>query len=209
MTLRSIRRFTEEPVSDEEVMTCIRAAVQAPNGGNLQAWQFLVVTDPETKRAIGRVYRRAWDRYEPASRAAQPPARNAEAAAVFEKNMRLATHLADTVGQVPVLVLVLMMRLPWSFTDEQGELDIGPQVGSVFPAIQNLMLAARAQGIGTALTTVYRIYERDVREICGIPEGYDVVALIPMGRPKGKFGVAPRRPAERVTSWNRFGERRD
>ena len=71
------------------------------------------------------------------------------------------------------------------------------------------MVAARSLEIGTALTTVFRIYHDDVRSACGIPDGFEIAALVPMGRPRGRFGVAPRRPAERVTYWDRFGNRRD
>ena len=70
------------------------------------------------------------------------------------------------------------------------------------------MLAARGLGIGTTLTTVYRIYQDEVRAICGIPERYEIVALVPMGRPCGRFVVGRRRPAEQLTHWNRFGAKR-
>src|SRR2546423_9647530 len=78
---RAMRRFTDEPVTDEQVLACLRAAVQAPSGGNIQPYQFLVVTDPGLRDAIGELYLRAWDRYEPAVAAATPPARAEEAAA--------------------------------------------------------------------------------------------------------------------------------
>jgi nitroreductase len=87
-------------------------------------------------------------------------------------------------------------------------MDIGTPFASVYPAVQNFMLAARSLGIGTTLTTVYRIYQDDLRELLGIPVRYEVVAIVPMGRPKGKFGVAPRKPLAAVTNWNRFGEKR-
>ena len=72
-------------------------------------------------------------------------------------------------------------------------------------AMQNFMLAARGLGIGTCLTTMFRIFQDEVRAVCDIPKEYEIEALIPMGRPRGKFGVAPRRPAAEVTSWNTFG----
>jgi nitroreductase len=71
--------------------------------------------------------------------------------------------------------------------------------------VQNLMLAARSLGIGSVLTTVYRIHEDEVRAVCGIPDRYEVAALLPLGRPTGSFGVAPRRPASSLTSWTTFG----
>ena len=207
-TTRAIRRYTDEPVTDEEILTCIRAAVQAPNGGNMQPWQFLVVTDPETRRAIGEVYLRAYNRYEPAALAVLAPTRTDEEAAARARNYRSARYLAEHIGAAPAMVLVLMPNVPWGLRDAEGEMDIGPLTGSVYPAVQNLMLAARGLGIGATLTTVFRIYQDEVRKLCGIPDRYEVMALVPLGRPRGKFGVAPRRPAEQVTHWNRFAEKR-
>jgi nitroreductase len=207
-TTRAVRRFTNEPVTDEEIVTCIRAAMQAPNGGNIQPWQFVVVTDTEAKRAIGGVYRRAYDRYEPAARAATPPFRSEEDAARHARNSRSARHLADHIGDAPAMVLVLMPIIPWGFDDAEGHMDIGPLYASVYPAVQNFMLAARGLGIGTTLTTVFRIYHDVVRKLLDIPDRYEIAALIPMGRPRGNFGVAPRRPADQLTHWNRFGNKR-
>ena len=79
---------------------------------------------------------------------------------------------------------------------------------SVYPAVQNLILAARNEGLGTVLTTLLRVYEDEAREVCGIPDRYEVAAMLPLGVPLGKWGVAHRRPAESLTSWNRFGNRR-
>ncbi len=101
-----------------------------------------------------------------------------------------------------------MPKISMTVTDEQGEMDVGPTYASVYPAVQNLVLAARARGLGTVLTTVYRIHEDELRALCGIPDRYEVVALLPLGHPRGRWGVAPRRPAESLTSWDRFGERR-
>jgi nitroreductase len=207
-TTRAIRRFRDEPLSDDEIMTCIRAATQAPSGGNIQPWQFLVVTDPPTKRAIGDVYRRAYDRYEPALLGARPPARSPEEEASFERMRRASRHLAEHLGEAPALVLVLMPSISMTLHDAQGPLDVGTPFASVYPAVQNLMLAARGLGIGTTLTTVYRVYQSEVRALCGVPERYEIVALVPMGRPRGKFRVGRRRPAEQVTHWERFGSRR-
>jgi nitroreductase len=207
-TTVAIRRFTDEPIGDEEVMTCIRAAVCGPSGGNIQPWQFLVVRDPATRRALGEVYRRAYDRYEPAVRASLPPSRPVEEAAAFERMVRSARHLAEHLGEAPALVLVLMPAISMTLEDAAGPLDVGTPYASVYPAVQNLMLAARGLGIGTTLTTVFRIHQDEVRAICGIPARYEVVALIPMGRPRGRFVRGRRRPAEQVTHWDRFGQKR-
>lgn len=207
-TTRAVRRFTDAPIGDDEILTCIRAATQAPSGGNIQPWQFVVVKDPQTKRAVGDVYRRAYDRYEPALLRAMPPFRSEDDRARFERMRRASRHLADTMGEAPALVLVLMPNISMTLQDEQGSLDVGTPFASVYPAVQNFMLAARGLGIGTTLTTAYRIYQDDVRTICGIPERYEIVALIPMGRPQRGFTVGRRRPAEQLTHWDRFGNKR-
>lgn len=106
------------------------------------------------------------------------------------------------------MVAFLMPNISMTLHDDEGPMDIGTPFASVYPAVQNFMLAARSMGIGTTLTTVYRIYQQEVRDILGIPERYEIIALVPMGRPRGQFGVAPRRPVESVTHWNRFGEKR-
>jgi nitroreductase len=207
-TTRAVRRFTSAPVTDAEILTCIRAATQAPSGGNIQPWQFVVATDPALRRALGDVYRRAYDRYEPALLRARPPARSAEEAASFERMRRASRHLAEQLGEAPALVLVLMPNISMTLEDAGGPLDVGTSFASVYPAVQNFMLAARGLGIGTTLTTVYRIYQDEVRAICGIAERHEVVALVPMGRPERPFRVGRRRPVEQITHWNRFGNRR-
>ena len=207
-TTRAIRRFTDEPIATADIARCIEAAVQAPSGGNIQPWQFLVVTDAATRRALGQVYRRAYERYEPALLGARPPARSPEEEASFQRMRRASRHLAEHLGEVPAMVLVLMPNISMTLEDAEGPLDVGTPYASVYPAVQNLMLAARGLGIGTTLTTVYRVYQDDVRSICAIPDRYEVVALIPMGRPRRDFRVGRRRAASQVTHWERFGNRR-
>jgi nitroreductase len=207
-TTRAVRRFGAEPVTDDEILRCIDAAVRGPSGGNIQPWQFLAVTDPALKRAIGDVYRRAYARYEPAVLKVRQPLKSAEDEAAFQRTLAASRHLAEHMGDAPALVLVLMPNISMTLRDEEGELDVGTPFASVYPAVQNFMLAARGLGIGTTLTTVYRIHHDEVRTLCGIPDRYEIVALIPMGRPQGKFGRGRRRPAAQVTHWNRFGEKR-
>ena len=208
MTLRAIRRYTAEPVTDDEVLTCLRAARQAPSGGNIQPWQFLVVRDAATRAALGEIYRRAYDRYEPAMLAATPPFRDGAEAERHRRTVASARHLAEHFAEAPVAVLFLMPNISMTLRDAEGPLDVGSPYASVYPAVQNFMLAARALGIGTTLTTVIRIYQDEVRQLLGIPDRYEIAALVPMGRPRGRFGVAPRKPLGAVTHWDRFGNRR-
>jgi nitroreductase len=208
MTTRAIRRYTDAPVTDEEIVTCLKAAVQAPSGGNIQPWQFLVLRDADLKRAVGDIYLRAWNRYRPAVQKMMPPPRDESGAKRLERIIASSQHLADHFGESPALVAFLMPNISMTLSDEQGPMDTGTPYASVFPAVQNFMLAARALGIGTTLTSVYRIYQAELRKLCDIPENFEVVAIVPMGRPRGRFGVAPRRPAEAVTHWDRFGNKR-
>lgn len=207
LTTRAMRRFTDEPVSEDDIRFCLRAAVQGPSGGNIQPYQFLVVTDPDIRAEIGRIYLESWERYEPAVAAITPAPKDAAAAERHARNVKASDHLARNLGSVPVHVLVLMPKISMVVTDDAGDMDVGPTYASVYPAVQNLMLAARARGLGTVLTTVYKVHEDRVRDACGIPDRYEIAALLPIGHPKGRWGVAPRRPAESLTSWNRFGTR--
>ena len=208
LTTRAMRRFTDEPVHDDDIVACLRAAVQAPSGGNIQPYQFLVVTDPDKRAELGRIYLRAWERYAPAVAAVTPPPRSEEAGRRHERNVAVSDELARTLGDVPVHILVLMPSISMTVSDDDGPMDVGPTYASVYPAVQNLILAARSRGLGTVLTTVYRIHEDEVRAVCDIPDRFEVVALLPLGHPRGRWGVAARRPAESLTSWNTFGERR-
>jgi nitroreductase len=207
-TTRAVRRYSTEPVTDDEIARCIAAAIHGPSGGNIQPWQFLAVTDPAIKRAVGDVYRRAYARYEPAVLKIRQPLKSPADEAAFQRTLAASRHLAEHLGTAPALVMVLMPNISMTLEDADGPLDVGTPFASVYPAVQNFMLAARGLGIGTTLTTVFRIYQDEVRALCEIPSRYEIVALIPMGRPQGKFGRGRRRPAEQVTSWNRFGARR-
>jgi nitroreductase len=208
MTTRAIRRFTAEPVSDEEVLVCLRAAQQAPSGGNVQPQSYLVVTEPDQRAEVARWYRAAFDRYErtlPDASAFPDPAHGA----AWQRNRDSSRHLADHLAEVPVLVLFLQPIVPWGGADDEGPLDIGRLDASVYPAVQNFCVAARSLGLGTALTTVVRIHTSEVFAALGVPEGrYEIAALVPLGHPAGRFGVAPRKPVDAVTHWNRWGERR-
>ena len=208
MTTRSMRRLSDEPVDDSVIQRILRAAVQASSGGNIQPYQFLVVTDAELKDRLAEIYRRAHRRYRPAVEAAIPPFRDEAAEKRHQRNYAAVDDLARNLAEVPAMVLVLVPRISMAVTDDEGTMNVGPVHASVYPAVQNLILAARSEGLGTVLTTLLRVYEDEAREVCGIPDRYEVAAMLPLGVPLGKWGVAHRRPAESLTSWNRFGNRR-
>ena len=208
MTTRAIRRFSDRPVRDEDIEVCLKAAQQAPSGGNVQPQQYVVLTEPEIKATIADLYRRAFDRYE-ASLPDPTEFRDEAQASSWRRTRDASRHLADTLADVPVIVVFLQALIPWTPSDAQGPMDIGRLDASVYPAVQNFCLAARSLGLGTTLTTVIRIHTAEVLEALGVPAGrFEVAALVPVGFPIGRFGVAPRKPAAAVTHWNRWGNKR-
>jgi nitroreductase len=207
MTTRAIRRFSDAPVTDEELSICLAAAQQAPSGGNVQPQQYLVLTDDTAKAVAARWYRAAFDRYE-ASLPEPTSFRDEEQAASWRRTHAASRHLADHLAEAPAIVLFLQPRIPWTPRDAAGEMDIGRLDASVYPAVQNFCLAARAIGLGTTLTTVVRIHGRELLADLGVPEDrFEIAALVPVGRPAGRFGVALRKPAAAVTHWNEWGNR--
>ena len=207
MTTRAMRRYTDRPVSDADIETCLRAAQQAPSGGNVQPQQYLVLTDPGKRAVVARWYRRAYDRYE--ASLPEPTFRDEAAAASWRRTTEASRHLAEHLDAAPVVVLFLQPIIPWGSRDDEGELDIGRLDASVYPAVQNFCIAARSLGLGTALTTVIRVHADEVLAELGVPEGkYEIAALVPVGYPSGSFGVAPRKPAAAVTHWNDWGDKR-
>jgi nitroreductase len=208
-TARAIRRFTAEPVTDDELWAMLDAAQSAPSGGNIQPWQFLVLTEPEAKAAVAAVYERAYDRYERALLASLPPFRSPDDEASFLRSVRASRYLAEHLTEAPAIGCVLRPAgLDLTLHDDEGPLDIGHLCASVYPAVQNLLVAARSLGIGGTLTTVARVLHDDLRAAAGIPEHQELAALVPLGRPAGAFGVPRRRPVDAVTHWNRWGDKR-
>jgi nitroreductase len=208
MTTRAMRRLKPDRIDDEVLWQILAAANQAPSGGNIQPWQFLMVTDPAMKSPLAELYRSMYYRYEAAMLPTRRPTTNEGAERAWQRTIDASRYLADNFGHAPAIALVLGADIDLTITDEHGPLDIGSILGSVFPAIQNLMLAARSFGIGSALTTVLRIDQAATKQLLQIPDRWQVLCAIPLGYPLGSFGVAPRKPVERVTHWNRFGDQR-
>lgn len=207
VTTRAIRRFTDEPVTDEQIWTILDAGQQGPSGGNIQPWQFIVVTDLEQRSRVGELYRTSYARYEAAMLAIAPPVRPEDEAS-WQRTLDASRHLANHFAEAPVIIAVAMADISMSVHDIDGTMDVGTPFASVYPAVQNLMLAARSLGLGSTLTTVYRVRHDEVRDALGVPDGYQIVAMVPIGHPAGSFGRARRRPVDRVTHWNTWGNKR-
>lgn len=200
-TQRAMRRLKPDPVPEEYIKKLIWAATRAPSGGNRQGWRFLVVTDAEKKKKLQEWYVEGWNAALASGYASPRPDLPPEEAASNERVLKSTTYLANHLHEVPVIILACALM-----GGPARDITAG---SSIYPAVQNLMLAARALGLGTALTTIHRRREKEVRELFGIPDTVDTAALIPVGWPRGRFGAGFRLPVERVTYWDAWGARRD
>ncbi|MHA6619274.1 nitroreductase family protein [Pseudonocardia sp. DLS-67] len=194
-TTRSVRKRLdlERPVPIELVRESLEVALQAPTGSNEQGWHWIVVTDADRRRAIGDYYKQSYDAYRD-RRAARLAGLSAERQVVGARVATSADHLAERMGDVPVLVLGCITVA--------GELPAGNQAGlwgSLLPAAWSYQLAARARGLGTAWTTLHLAYEREIGELLGIPQGVRQGVLLPTAYYTGEtFRPAPREPLDTV-----------
>jgi nitroreductase len=202
-TTRAVRKRLDltRPVERSVIEECLAMAQQAPSASNRQHWDFVVVTDPEKRAAVGELYGKSWRQYD-ASRPAPPTPLSAERRATQERIRSSAMYLSDNMGKVPVLVI------PCVGGRVEGQ-PLAAQAaawGTILPAAWSFMLAARARGLGTAWTTLHLVYEREAAAILGIP--YDDVtqaALIPLAYTIGSdFKPGPREPLESIVHWDHW-----
>jgi nitroreductase len=193
-----MRRVRTDPIPADVQARILDAAIRAPSGGNAQGWRFLLIDDPAVKARLGPLYRDAiaslWqtayrDRLDRARSAPSEP----DSVALL-KVQASAQHLADHFEQVPLFLAAF----------SRGD----PTGGSIFPAVWSAQLAARAEGVGSALTSVLGFFHGpETYEILGVPEGkgWAMSCLVSFGYPTGRWGVAPRRPAHEVAYRNTWG----
>jgi nitroreductase len=196
-TQRAIRRLKPDPVDDEVVLRCLSLAIRAPTGGNIQGWRFIVVRDAGVRAALGRQYRQAWTVYGRAARYLRGRDERTR------KIVDAVEWQVENWEQIPVLVVPCLkgvsLAYPWIARSSR--------YGSIYPAIQNLLLAARAEGLGAALTTLPLWNRFAAHSILKLPWNVEPVAVIPMGWPRGRYGPTTRRPAQEITFLNRYGNR--
>lgn len=194
------RYLSTKPIPDDVLWAILDAAVRGPSGGNAQHWGWVVVTDQEVKDRVAAWYRVNWEAAY-GSRRAEILSAEARPGGLTPRGFLGAEHLANHIQEAPV----------WVFPVLRGAADAtSPRVGSsIYGAVQQLCLAARAYGIGTSLTTLYGGHEDELRELLGLPSDALTMALIPMGYPaKGRWAQPRRRPVEEVVHWGRWGGKR-
>jgi nitroreductase len=196
-TQRAIRRLTSDPVDDQLVLRLIELATKAPTGYNQQNWEFIVIRDPAVKAKLARANRQALALYLDLARFLKrndPPTLRAIAAGEWQR---------DHFEEIPVIVACCL----------RGPRVLFPPLlatnyyGSIFPSIQNLLLGARAAGLGASLITMPLWSTRRARRILGLPRNVTPCALVPLGWPRGRYGPTRRRPAGEITHLDRYGNR--
>jgi nitroreductase len=196
-TTRAMRRLRPDPVPDALIARIIEAGVCAASGGNAQNWRFLVVKSPEIKKAVQVYYKRAFEEYlrPHYQKAAVPPGATR---AGFDVQVSSVEHLTEHFHEAPVWIVPCLTNQRPSLPRWEG--------ASIYPAVQNMLLAARALGLGATLTTRHLFYERETEEILGLPAGVHSYAILPIGYPLGNFGPVKRGPVGEVAYLDRWGE---
>ena len=196
-TTRAMRRLHPDPVPDEMIRKILEAGICAANGANTQRWRFLVVKDPEIKRKVQVYYKRAFDevvgpRY---LSSAAPPGVTRER---YQRQHSAVEYLTDHFHEAPVWIVACLDEGTATPTRWSG--------ASIYPAVQNMLLAARALGLGATLTTRHLLYEKEAEAALGLPPGVRSYAILPIGYPMGKFGPVGRGPLADIVYQDRWGE---
>lgn len=204
---RSLRRLKPDPIPEELITRILDAAIRAPSAGNAQNWAFVVIRDAEQRRKLGAIYRKASDIASLVYQARQRPVHLTEQQ--WQQLLSAGAHLWDHMGDAPVLLVPCLKRrdmppasaLPREVQARyQEEIEYLDRIrgASIYPAVQNIILACRALGLGTVITTNHLRCESEVKSVLGLPDDVETFALMPIGYPVGKFGPLTRRPVNEV-----------
>ena len=192
---RAMRRLKPDPVPDELVAKILRAGISAPSGGNTQKWRFLVIKDRKIKEGVQVIYKRAFDEWiGPRYLTSEPPP-----GVTKEQYLRqhaAVSYLTDHFHEAPVWIVACL---------EDGANPNRSAGASIYPAVQNILLAARALGLGATLTTRHTMYAAEVDAILGLPENVTALAIVPIGYPDSGFSRVRRGPIEDVVYRDRWG----
>ncbi|MGH7308819.1 MAG: nitroreductase family protein [Candidatus Rokuibacteriota bacterium] len=195
-TTRAMRRLKPDPVPDALIKKILEAGVCAANGGNTQRWRFLVIKDTEIKRKVQVHYKRAFDEVIGPRYLNSPP----PAGVSHERYVRqhaAVQYLTEHFHEAPVWIVACL---------EEGAAPTRASGASIYPAVQNMLLAARALGLGATLTTRHLLHEKEAEAALGLPPGVHSYAILPIGYPLGRFGPVGRGPLADVVYENRWGQ---
>jgi nitroreductase len=210
---RSLRRLRPEPVPEAMITKILDAAIRAPSAGNAQNWAFVVVRDAEQRRRLGAIYRKASDIAAAVYQARTRPAHLTEEQ--WQQMMSSGAYLREHMGDAPVLLVPCLKQRdmppasalpPEVQARYQDELEYLDRIrgASIYPAVQNIILACRALGLGTVITTNHLRCEDELKSVLGVPAEVQTFALMPIGYPLGKFGPLSRRKLSEVAHADRW-----
>lgn len=204
-TLRAVRRLRPDPVPEAVLERVLQAAVWAPSGGNVQPWRVVVVRDPRHKTGLRDLYRPEWQKYA-AGYSARLEGLDPEERGKQERTIAAGDRLADRLDEAPAILVFCFNPKLMAITDAGLDRPSVVGGGSVYPAIQNCLLACRAEGLGCTLTTLLCLREAEVKELLGIPEDWYTCAAVPIGYPElGGHGPINRRPVSSMAYENDWG----
>ena len=192
---RAMRRLKPDPVPDELIRNILLAGQAAASGGNTQRWRFLVLKDPEIKKKVQVYYKKAFDevvgpRYDTSP---TPPGQSADS---YRRTRAANQYLTDHYHEAPVWIVACL----------EGASPTRSTGSSIYPAVQNMLLAARALGLGATLTTRHLTYEKETEAAMGIPPGFHSYAILPIGYPMGRFGPVGRGPLTEIVYLDGWGK---
>jgi nitroreductase len=207
----AIRRLRTDPVPDEIITKILDAAIRAPSGSNAQSWVFIIVKDAEKRGQLGAVYKKASDILMKLYAGAQRPAHMDEKK--YDRFMKSVTHLFDHMGDAPVLLVPCLKASMWSGAanlpaDIKARMAGSARIAgsSIYPAVENVILACRAFGLGTVLTTIHAFFEEEVRAILSLPQDVQTYALMPIGYPQGHHYPVKRKSIGEVACLDSYGK---
>jgi nitroreductase len=197
-TQRAVRRVKPDPVDDRIVLRCIELALKAPTGSNGQNWEFVVVKDRDTKRRLGRSYKAAWSVYGGIGRRLKG---DDEA---MGRILDAVEWQVQHFEEIPVLVVACLRgaRVPLLPAPPIASTSF---YGSIYPSVQNLLLAARAMGLGASLVTLPLLSVTASRRALGLPVSVTPCCVVPLGWPRGRYGPTTRKAVGEVVHLDRYG----
>lgn len=204
-TLRAVRKLRPDPIPDAVLQRIFEAATWAPNGGNRQPWRMIAVRGTAAKKRLGELYTAHWAPYAVTSAKGFAKAPEAERAK-HERTIAAGNYLASHMHAAPVLVVVCFNPALMAVTDAKQDRVSVVGGGSIYPAVENLLLAARAEGLGCVLTTLLCAEEPEVKKLLDIPAEWGTAAMIPLGYPVGQgHGPISRKPVSELFFRDRWG----
>ena len=205
-TLRAVRRLKPDPIPDDVLDRVLQAACWAPTGGNQQPWRVVVVLAPEPKQQLADLYKPEWEKYS-AGFMKRIEGQPEELVSKWSRVLKAGNYLADHMHEAPALLMFCADFRTMAVTDAKLDRISLVGGGSVYPAVQNAMLACVEEGLGCVLTTLLCMREPEVKKVLSIPDPWATAGVVPIGYPVNKgHGPITRKPPAQMAFRNTFGE---